>query len=309
MFVRTFILTVIFTRMLFGASAVTYLLNEGRFGDNLMSYLHAKWFAQQNHLLVLYVPFEYSSELAMDTQELNYFTQKNNYRREISLAKAAPKAFGDKTIFVCPYFPEVPSEFVKIPYYHFHIDWKDATFRSNALKMIKPIISLNLTYPPKERISIALHVREGGGYDPDSIKDILPLKIPPFSFYSQSLKVILQMFPGRTIHCQLFTDAKDPRACLNKILQELPPNIPIDFHYRQVGNKHDSSVLEDFYSLFNFDILIRPESNFSIIPSLLHDYAVVCYPKAMVTRGKSVMIDQIGIEINAENFNQVCNKR
>lgn len=308
MFIRVFVLTVLFSRVLFGSSAVTYAFSGGRFGDNLISYLHAKSFAEQNNLPLLYQPFPYSSQLLMSSHEHHYTECIQHFRKGVSLANGLPSVIEDETIYVCPYFPAIMGDSNNRSTFPFSVDWKDPKFRRNALKLIGPKNAVHLTYPPKEMISVALHVREGGGFDPDDVISFFKLKIPHISFYIESLKVILQLFPGKTIYCHLFTDAKDPRSCLNKILLAMPENVPIQFQYREVGNQHDSSVLEDFFSLFNFDILIRPDSNFSIVPSLLYDYAVVCYPIAVPEPNQPFTRDHIKVEINTDNFDKVSSK-
>ena len=78
----------------------------------------------------------------------------------------------------------------------------------------------------------------------------------------------------------------------------MPPTAPILFGYRKVGNHHAKNVLEDFFSLFNFDILIRPRSNFSVVPSLLSDYALLCYPVDFTKEGKGVALTRIKVEKN-----------
>ncbi len=70
------------------------------------------------------------------------------------------------------------------------------------------------------------------------------------------------------------------------------PNVSL--HYRKEENHHTKNVLEDFFSLFHFDVLIRPRSNFSIVPQLLHDYAIVYYPAEYIRTGTTIQITRIG---------------
>ena len=51
------------------AAGVTYTFSGGRFGDNLISYLHAKWVAYRAGVPLLYKPFGYSGMLVMDEEE------------------------------------------------------------------------------------------------------------------------------------------------------------------------------------------------------------------------------------------------
>lgn len=288
-------------------SAITYNFSGGRFGDNVLAYLHAKWLSYEYNLPFLYKPFQYSSELNMDNEEYWYSEKIGNFSQEILLNRNHRKPVGVNTVFVCPYFPEIEWELKKEYYFTFPINWKDQQFRQHVRHMISLKKPLNLTHPPKDILTVAIHMREGGGFDDEEHKFKHPLKTPPVTFYSDSLNKILAMFPSQPIYCHIFTDAVDPQLWIDKILAALPNNAPIQFTYRSQGNRHDSNVLEDFFSLFNFDILIRAESNYSIVPALIHDYAVVCYPKKYSIKGRIVIIDEIGVEINQEIVN-ILNK-
>lgn len=78
----------------------------------------------------------------------------------------------------------------------------------------------------------------------------------------------------------------------------MPEASRISFNYRKTGNRQDANVLEDFFSLFNFDVLIRPESNYSIVPALLHDYMIVCSPVEYVLNGKVATITRLDVSVN-----------
>lgn len=54
------------------ASAITYELNGGRFGDNLLSYSRAKWLSYIYGIPVLYFPFPYADQLALSCIESMY---------------------------------------------------------------------------------------------------------------------------------------------------------------------------------------------------------------------------------------------
>lgn len=296
-----------FSCLLQGA-AITYEFSGGRFGDNLLSYLHAKYISHKHKIPLLYKPFKYSSELILDAKELRYLDMRYFYPKEFRLNNRFPAPFPSDFLFVCPYFPEVKWELNRGSYFIFSIDWKDPSFRKIANEMVSVKQPLSLIQPPPECISIAVHMREGGGVDDESIKILNPLKVPPITFYIDALKRVLEIFPNQMIYCHVFTDALDPLLWINKIEEALPSDAPITFHYREKSNCPDNNVLLDFFSLFNFDVLIRAESNFSIVPCLIHDFALVLYPKNFSIRDKTAKIDQIEIDINEEKFIE-CQKK
>ena len=182
-------------------------------------------------------------------------------------------------VFVCPYFPESKYELRsdKFKNVYFNVDFENQSFLWSLRKMIAPLKTLECIFPPKGQVSVAIHVREGGGYDPSNLSSYAPHKSPPFCFYSICLNKVLEMLGERHIFCFIFTDAKDPGPIVQRLKKEIPADYPISFHYRE-SNSHKDNVLEDFFSFQNFDILIRPDSNFSIVPALLHSFAIVCSP-------------------------------
>ena len=85
----------------------------------------------------------------------------------------------------------------------------------------------------------------------------------------------------------------------------MPSNCSVKFNYRKLNNFHKKNVLEDFFSFFNFDILIRPQSHFSMIPSLIHDFAIVYSPAGAKIEGHHVVIDKTDMEINQDLFQKL----
>lgn len=145
----------------FADTGVTYDFSGGRFGDNVLSYLHAKWIAREANLPLIYKPFNYSNELKMDDLEDGGILR---FTKTVSLNKNHPFPLNeDNTLFVCPYFPEVQWELNRQEYFTFPVGWKDESFRKDVLEKISPKQPLTLTYPPENMLSIAVHIREGGG--------------------------------------------------------------------------------------------------------------------------------------------------
>jgi hypothetical protein len=285
---------------------VSYEVSPGRFGDNLLNYLHAKWFAYEHQMPLLYRPFPYSSCLQLDDQEIYYKDKKLRKERCLHpFFKAHVKKWSRFSRwpwiafhYHCPYFPESTWERLRFRYSHFPVQWKDENFRKMVKECILPKEKLTLTTPPPHCISIAMHVREGGGADTEEARLIMPLKLPPLDFYIEGLRYVVARFPNRPLYCHLFTDALEPEKIVEKMKEAIPPDTLIHFSYRKENNHHDANVLEDFFSFFQFDILIRSQSNYSLIPSLLHDYAMIYAPKDCTVEDKVVKITELEIEIN-----------
>lgn len=158
-----------------------------------------------------------------------------------------------------------------------------------ALEMIAPKKSVSLTLPPPGVRSIAIHARQGGNHEYASPQYDAPLKRPPMTFYRDALQKIVELYPDEPFFCQIFTDAIHPEEVAAVITEGLPAHIEV--RYRTEGNSDSTNVIDDFFSLFHYDILIRPESNFSMVPSLLHDYDLLIVP----THAVGVHIDKMDL--------------
>jgi hypothetical protein len=283
------ILFYIFPLLGFAEAGVTYGFSGGRFGDNLLSYLHAKWIAYECGLPLLYKPFPYSSCLMLDEKEVKFEAAAFQFQVEWP----SRRTYDASVIYHCPYFPEDEWERTQYPFRTWKVDWKDPIFRKEALAMIAPKELLSMVVPPKNQISIAIHYREGGGFDRTT--DIWPLKFPGLAFYLDGLQKVVELVKGQQLYCFVFTDARHPLSMIKQFKAAFPS---IQFDARKQKNRYYLNVLEDFFSLFHFDILIRPQSNFSIVPSLLHDFAICHFPTFAERIADSYDITQTRTEIN-----------
>jgi hypothetical protein len=293
---------------------ISYDFSGGRFGDNLLAYLHAKWVSYKNQVPLLYKPFPYSSQLVLHDKEVNASSMNLSSFNVLDLMNEKEIIFsspGHPKIYICPYFPECQWERKNLmgphgkPWVYFDVDWKDPDFNRLLKDLIRPKQSYQLTIPPKETINIALHIREGGTYDWGDFALHFITKFPPFDFYIDGLLKVIELFPDKPLYCYLFTDALCPSELVEKIQAEIPPGISITFDCRTENNIHNRNVLEDFFSLFYFDVLIHPQSNFSLIPSLIQDYAVVYAPVFGSREGKNIKIDQVKFEINEQRCQEL----
>ncbi|HBR70276.1 TPA: hypothetical protein DIC20_04580 [Candidatus Dependentiae bacterium] len=275
------------------ASDVTYLFSGGRFGDNVIAYLHTKWVAKKHDLQFKYRPFPYAEQLALHYKE-PIFNEQGKYEQVISVTDQTRFIKDKNYLYVIPHFPESKFEYEQYKgLYPFYctVDWNDKEFISEVRANIQPVRKLNLLNLPKDRICVALHVRKGGGYDTPLTADgyypeegkttpfdiVFPLKFPPDSFFVEQLKIFSESVNHKPIYAYIFTDDQNPKRLVDKYAAEL--NLPnITFDYRGKNNHHTANVLEDFFSLAQFHVLIRGESSFSIVASLLTKNQLVIYP-------------------------------
>ena len=279
------------TQVLFAGDFVCNLKTGGRFGEQLQGYLHAKWLSYKYEIPLLYSPFSYSTHLRLDDLEIPFDKAPSSHHQ-----LAASNPLPDSSRYTCYLYHE---ERGFDPLIFFDVEWKDPKFRKIVLEMIAPKEKLSMIYPPKDALSIAIHVREGGGFDSDNTRFVIPLKLPPMSYYKEALLKVFALFPNEQFACYLFTDAANPEPIAEELKSVIPMGMTLEFRKE---NRHDINVLEDFFSLFNFDILIRSQSQFSLIPSFLHDYLIDCSPVHFVVENGEPVIDQIQMEISDEKW-------
>src|SRR5581483_10780750 len=202
------------------APVVTYTFSGGRFGDNLIAYMHAKWVSYHCGIKLLYKPFPYSEQLVLHTQE-EQFTEENQnkYKKIVFLGDGASvnKNRNEKypVFYILPYFPESAHERKhgisgsggKWAYYS--VNWEDPGFKAELQKLICPRVPLAKIFLPKDCLTVAIHLRIGGVDHTDEVKSAFPLKFPQEQFYMDQLERIYKLFKEYPLYIYLFTD--DPQ--------------------------------------------------------------------------------------------------
>lgn len=331
------------TGALYGASAVTYELCHGRMGDKLLSVSHAKWISYKYNIPFVYRPFDYSDQFTMHLDEQLYSaTDFAKYRKVVlddQNIVINPKA---NILYIVPYFPESDFEsdrssscFYRPRY--FSVDWTDRSFLNELRDFIKPRFQLTSPAIPQGYISVAVHVRKGGGFDVANLTQLVPHKSPPDCYFIEQIKRLTAMFPNQMLYVFLFTDHDKPLELMNSY-ESAVNNERVRFACREIDNAHNKNVLDDFFALTKFDCLIRSDSNFSLVASKLADYrvqispyhitevitdrsriAAECEQRTEITddqsqvksnneQKKEIIIDQVRVEINNEQGNviEIC---
>lgn len=263
------------------ASAVTYDRGGGRFGDQCLGYLHAKWISYYYGIPFFYRPFPYSDLLALHTLERPYEESDNvNYDMIIQPEYGQNIDFDPNisALYIIPYFPEPQWE--RTPenrWYYFAVDWNDSGFKKKIKKLFKSVDFKPKIKLPKRRISVAVHVRLGGGFDDEGTRKRAPLKLPPLSYYKEQIKRIYELLNQKALYVHVFTDDQDPQSIM-KIFQKHTKGLDIKYGCRLSDNSCDQNVLEDFFEMTRFECLIRPDSNYSIVASKISDFKIVISP-------------------------------
>jgi hypothetical protein len=268
------------------SSAVTFELNGGRFGDNLLSYSRAKWLSYQYGIPLMLYPFPYSDQLVLYEQEQMLCI--DDFDRVVRLPSSDKYTLkkDNNTLYINHWRTKVS------------LNWNDSIFIAELKKLIAPRYEMQKVVIPQGYVSVAVHVRNGGGYGADTPQEQerCPLRFVPDEFFIAQIERIARMFQGQQLYVYIFTDHKQPAVLAEKFSNALSnENIIID--YQKAENGHNMNVLEDFFSMMQFDCLIRPGSHFSRFVERLGQAQLSIYPYSVAKEGNSpAVIDVIGIK-------------
>ena len=256
-------------------SAITWQANGGRLGDDLFSFIRAKWLAYIYNLLLFYPPFPYSDQLMLCEQE-NIYTQ--DIPASFSTIKLLPLKTqnytinkNDNTLYVCRWKTII------------YPNWSDMHFMQQLKTAIAPRQKLETISIPDNCISIAVHVRTGGNFAEDNqmLKETHPLRFTPEKILIAQVKRLIKMLNNeKNIYLHIFTDHPQPQKLIKKFKKQLN-NPRITFGYREENNDHDMNVLEDFFSMMEFDCLVRPQSHFSLFAQRLGKSTIAIFPASV----------------------------
>jgi hypothetical protein len=309
-------------------SAVTCIGDwSGQLGDQLLMYINTKWFAYHFNLPFYYQPFPYSDRFQLHVKEQRFEPSmrqqyKNivEYENPISKMSDVPIDTHKDTLYVIHFFFRLS---------HW-VDWRkygaddmttwteiynDQVFVNQLKEMIAPRDNLNLVYPPKDKISVAVHVRRQGPRDAGSsfasyetydvtklnhnepiphssyTDRVFPLKSVPLQFYIDQIKRLSEMYNDAEMFVCIFTNDNNPEYVMTTI-KKMVNKDNITFDYRK--GKASDNVVEDMFSMTNFDCLIRSGSNYSQICDFIGNYKVIIYPQKAYWVGRALVVDQVG---------------
>lgn len=255
-------------------SAVTYVLNGGRFGDNISSYSRAKWISYKYKIPLLYRPIHHSKELQVHRLEKHY---RNSHLKLFTAVQEIPEE-GDYEID-----PEAGILYEVAWKSNVEIDWEDREFLKiirNSLALKKPLNPLNI---PSDMISIAMHLRSPGWYpiDNETLIHIFPLRWVTTEFYIEQLKRIMSLYPDKQFFVHIFTDHHHPEILVSEIDEQINDE-RVHYDFRTEGNRHNLNVVQDFWHMTQYNCLIRAESQFSKHAEVLGEYDIVIWPTESV---------------------------
>lgn len=289
-------------------AGICNLYQGSRFGDNLVCYVHAKWLSFITGIPFYYMPFEYSDQLVLHTKELSL--SSFSYEDKITVDNNNLSSLDPvlNTLYEIPYFPEFSADPNDLLY--FKVNWDNQEFYNEITSLIKPLDESSNIKLPADCISVAVHVRKGGGFDLPLLSgnpirrpinqyaDVRwPLRFPPNEFYIEQLKQISEMHNNPPLYVYIFTDDRNPLLLTQLFACQLSNYPNITFDCRKEGNSHDAHVVEDLFAMTKFDCLIHPLSNYSFMAAQLACYKVEIFPTASHWEVNKLFIDAVEIKI------------
>ena len=256
--------------------AVTYGLGQGRFGDKILAYVGAKWVSFKFNIPLFVKPFRYSSMLRFSREEKQYSKEIAKKFKKVILINSEQGIIRheeDNVLF------ETKGVYFRIsgyPQFRHTVEYmlQDQHLVTELKNMLQPVVPLPQVTLPQDKVTVAVHIRKGGGFDQplSSIQYYrvryyadkkFPLKFPPEQYYADQIKRISKLFDDAPLFVHIFTDDRNPLRLVDRIEKEVNRN-NITFSCRNRGNAHDAHVVEDFYNMARFDCLVRSSSNFAI---------------------------------------------
>jgi len=307
-------------------SAITYKLNlgrhGGRLGDCLINYIKAKWISYSNNIPLYCPKFKYSEKLMLSKIEKRYNKKMDKqYKKRVvmpngkTIIRDSQYCFKKHKEAIFNNKIEKDKNFLYVSNYYANItiNWDDKNFIKELKKTIAPVKPIKKPEIPKNMISVALHVRKGGGYDPPLLskktlpllsKKILyadqkwPLKFPPDNYYIAQIKKLHEILDKQPLYIYIFTDDQNPQ----KIAEEYKNALKIEnitFAWREKNNAHNKNVIQDLFEMTYYDCLIRALSNFGAIADIVGNFHIVIHPEGSYHwEGDKLIIDKVKIRIN-----------
>lgn len=283
-------------------SAITYDFSGGRLGDNLVAYFHAKWLSYRLGLAFLFKPFPHAEKFELIERD-QLFSDDFRFKNKVVVRNIQQiDPLSESTLYVVPYSPECRFEYEMLGLKWLpivNVDWKDPCFLQEVKACLTPKKTLAATALPKGKVSVALHVRRGGGIDayPASMYR-WPLKFPPDTYYIQQLKWIANVLK-KPLYVYIFTDDLHPEKIAATYKKALH-NKKITFDYRKENNTPNANLLEDFFAMSQFDCLVLCQSNYSLMASKIGNYKIKIYPTHSYFLNGQVIVDGVERELGGK---------
>jgi hypothetical protein len=246
-----------------------------RFGDRLLAYAQARYLSYITSIPFLYHSFPYSHLLTIENDAISYDDQASNYSDIFHICSAHSfsqflcrirEPSTPPTLFIVDYFPSDISEWDtdKSRSLALNIPWQEPQFAHYLYQTLSPRIPIP-DFRVGDRLNIAVHVRTLSGTDTaETSFYALPLKHPTWDYHKRQIKRVYEWNLRRPMHVFLFTDSNNPRHVYEEFSNSFL-NCDITFGIQYLDQPDVNYVVQDFFAMQKFEVLIATQSNFSIM--------------------------------------------
>ena len=259
-----------------------------RFGDRVLGYFQARYLSYSTGIPFLYRPFPYSDYVTIHYQAKPYHPYANQYRNIFHICSAATLAeFFCKirdpktapTLFIVDYFPIDLDEWDidTSRSVAFDIPWDNSELKHYLQQSLSPRIAIpDFTEP--DRLNVAVHVRTLSGDDTaDTVFAIFPLKFPTSDYHKRQIQRVYEWNFEGPMRVFLFSDSSEPQKLIEDFRSAFVGK-NITFGIQLLERADLNNVVQDFFAMQKFDVLIATQSNFSFMASKLASFDMVIYP-------------------------------
>jgi hypothetical protein len=305
-------------------SGLTFVHNCGRLGDVLLDYTKNFYIAQK-YGLDLYIhdgiPYLQEFVLSEKTPRLNIedtalragrLPSAPTFNRLVTINNDAHISQHDpNTLYKteCYFTVDGISDFNQFHRHMFKCSIEQPSFGNEVAELLAPKKTFAFQLPT-DVITVAMHMRKGGGYDKPLSSELYrpinptqgngkrtcryayvdrnePYKFPPEQYYLDQLIFLHTILDGQPLYVHLFTDDQNPQDIAARIQAKLQQaNITNVFiNYRKNINRHDMNIIEDIYAISKFDYLIKSESHYPWIAQMIGKHKAIFSPISFVWRG------------------------
>lgn len=310
-----------------GSAIVLKVDHGGRLGDHIRDYSKAKYFSYKYNLPLYVMNFQYVERFNFWGCEKYNKNLEAQFKKKIVVqveSDIIQNLTDDAVLFECNSDTKTPNIYI---YSSENPDF--ASQLKNLLRPCEPVPLLNL---PKDKITVAIHVRKGTGYDGylsspqlysgheylvtyeekasmadeavcESLWNILgirgidfgfPDKFPPDQYYIDQIYKLSDMLGNVPLYVYIFTDHSNPQE-IKRVFESFIKRPNIAFDCPQSSRSHDSHVIEDLYNMSRFDCLIRSCSCYGQAAQLMGNHKIVIYPKKVEVFNKILVVTCVGI--------------
>ena len=282
-----------------------------RLGDQMSAMIKGLVWSHKYNLKYYYKPFLYSDELPIHHLAPHFSDQEVGHRVRKNISSESDivdNSVNGNTHYIVTYGSKFKREVSRDD--EINQEYEYAMQHPDFKELLETWLTPNLPSSvdwQTDKITVALHVRKGGGFDRPLQWDMLhgiiphqkvschdrivPHRFPPETFYIQQLHNLAALTSYRPMHVHIFTDDQNP-ASIAKRFEPQVADLPITFTYRTTENKHDKNVLEDWKAMSQADCIIRPASHFSGMSGLIGNHKITIYVRKAQWRGDDIDVNE-----------------